>query len=107
MTPHAKASEISSIIKQVVPYLQMMAKKSFFLVNQDDEQQDILNALPDFGISAVDALAIYSAIYSALNSIGKSNGITSPDLSVFQPQQDGTVLYVAPLMQEVEPEQTP
>jgi len=101
MTPHTKAAEIASNIKQVVPYLRMMAEKSFALVNQDNEQQETLNALPDFGISAVEALGIYSAMYGALDAIRQSEGITEPDLNTFQPQPDGTVLYVTP---EVEPE---
>ena len=41
-------------------------------------------------------------MHGALVAIGQDVGVTEPDFGVFQPQPDGTVLFVAPPVLEVE-----
>ena len=103
-TPHAIAAQLAQNINSVVPFLRAMAQESFALANTPGSQQAIMDALPDFGITADEALTVYVAIHGSLVSLGHAEGLSAPDYAVFVPQEDGTVLYVAPPEPEPEPE---
>lgn len=98
------AAELNSIEKQTVSFLKTMASRSFALVNTPGQEQAVLDAM---GSNAIRAVTVYSAVYQALTDVGEADGLDAPDLSVFQPQQDGTVLFVAPPPPVVEPEPEP
>jgi hypothetical protein len=102
-TPHTIAAKLSQNIESVVPFLRAMAKNSYDLANTPNRQQAIMDALPDFGVSAAEALTVYGTIYGALASLNKADGLTAPNLEIFQPQPDGTVLYVPRAEPDPEP----
>lgn len=62
-------------------------------VNTSGLQQDILDT---FGSNAVAALTKYESMRQSLAVVLPEVPVPAPDLNVFQPQLDGTVLYVAP-----------
>ena len=76
--------------------------RAYTLVNSPDQQQAILDAMPDFGITPTQALTLYETMKVALASIGLAGNLPSADLTVFVPQPDGSVLYVAPPAPEPE-----
>lgn len=95
-TPHQIAAKITSINAEVISFLQARAKEAFDLVNTEGQQQAILDAFKDMGLVPAQAVATYSAFYGALAAIGKQGSLPAPDTTVFQIQEDGSVLYVAP-----------
>lgn len=97
------AAELNSIERETISFLKAQAKKSFALINTPGQEQAVLDAM---GTNAIRAVTVYSAVYQALAGLSESNGLDAPDLNVFQPQQDGTVIYVAP-PPPVEPEPEP
>ena len=95
-TPHTNAADIAQIISSVPPFLVAQMSRAYDLVNTEGQQQAILNALPDFDVTPAQALTLYATMQGALASIGLAGNLAAPDLTVFVPQQDGSVLYVAP-----------
>lgn len=102
-TAHSIAAEIAEIIKTAPPFLAAQAARAYELVNSEGQEQAVLDALPDFGVTATEAVSIYAAMHGALVVIGAAGGLSAPDLTRFVPQEDGTVLYVAPVAPEPEP----
>lgn len=97
------AAEIDSINREITGVIRHMLNRSYYLVMQDP--QGVMDAL---GSNAAAALSRYAALYAALAGIGESGDLTAPNLDVFQSQQDGTVVYVAPEPEpEPEPDQEP
>jgi len=96
------AAEIDSINRSIVGFVTNQLSRSYALVMQDP--QAVLSAM---GTNAVTALTRYVTLYTALSSIGEADGLAAPDFEVFQPQPDGTVLFVAPPAPEPEPEPEP
>lgn len=94
--PHAQAAELAQIIESVVPFLRAMAVQSYGIANSEGQQQAIMDALPDFGVPAAQAINVYATIYGALELLGQAEGLTPPDLEVFQAQEDGSVIVVIP-----------
>ena len=92
------AAEIDAINGGITGFIRHQLNRSYALVMADP--QGVLDAL---GSNAVSALTRYAALHSALAAIGEAGGMTVPDFTVFQPQQDGTVTYVAPPEPEPEP----
>jgi hypothetical protein len=93
------AQEIDAINNETIHFIKAVMKNSFNKANTENEQQAIMDV---FGSNAVNALTVYSTFYSALAALGQADGLAAPDFTVFSPQPDGTVIYVAPLEQEVE-----
>lgn len=91
--PTAIAAEIDGIHRETISFLRAQARRSYDLANTAGMQQEVMNALGD---KATAAVGVYAAIYQLLTTLGHNEGLSAPDLTVFQPQQDGTVLYVAP-----------
>lgn len=98
------ANEIDSINTEAISFIKAMMSNAFAKANTAGEQQAIMDV---FGTNAVNALTVYSAFYSALATVGQANGLSTPDLTVFQPQPDGTVIFVAPPELEPAPETEP
>jgi hypothetical protein len=95
------AEEIDASQNELLNHVQSMLKTIHAKVNTDGEQQAILDA---FGANGVKALTAYSAMFQAVSAINPSTDIPAPDLMVFQPQQDGTVIFVAPPIPEPAPQ---
>jgi hypothetical protein len=102
-TPHTTAATIAEIISSVPAFVVSQMSRAYALANTPDQQQAILDAMPDFGVTPAQALTLYVTMQTALASIGLAGNLPAADLSVFQPQPDGSILYVAP----PEPEPTP
>lgn len=103
-TPHTTAATIAEIIASVPAFVVSQMARAYALVNTPDQQQAILDAMPDFGITPTQALTLYETMKVALSSIGLAGNLPSADLTVFVPQPDGSVLYVAPPAPEPEVE---
>jgi len=95
-TPHAIAAEIASIIQTTPPYLRHSMARAYELVNTPGQQQAIIDALPDFGVSAVEALGLYTAIFSALSAVGIAGDLSAPNPAVFVVGEGGGVTYQEP-----------
>lgn len=91
--PTEIAAELSGINRELISYLRAQARRSYDLANTAGQQQAILDVMGD---TAVTAIQTYGAIYQLLTSLGASDGLDAPDTNIFQPQSDGTVVYVAP-----------
>ena len=102
-TPHKTAATIAEIISSVPNFVVSQMARAYQLANTPDQQQAILEAMPDFGVTPAQALTLYVTMQTALASIGLAGKLPAADLTIFQPQPDGSVLYVAP----PEPEPTP
>jgi hypothetical protein len=102
-TPHTTAATIAEIISSVPAFVVSQMSRAYALANTPDQQQDILDAMPDFGVTPAQALTLYVTMQTALASIGLAGNLPVADLSIFQPQPDGSVLYVAPPSPEPEP----
>jgi hypothetical protein len=104
-TPHKRAAKIIENMQGGIGYLRSVATESYHLVTDGGDPQAVFDSFPDIDpmASAASALGFYAGIYAALSAIGKADGLTPPNLNIFQPQPDGTVLYVAP----PEPEPAP
>jgi hypothetical protein len=55
-----------------------------------------------FGTGATAALTKYGTLHAAISALNPATSVPVPDLTVFQPQPDGTVLFVAPPEPEIE-----
>jgi len=104
-TPHTTAATIAEIISSVPAFVVSQMSRAYALANTPDQQQVILDAMPDFGVTPTQALTLYVTMQTALASIGLAGNLPAADLTIFQPQPDGSILYVAP--PEPEPEPTP
>jgi len=87
------ANEIDSINTEAISFIKSMMSNAFAKANTTGEQQAIMDV---FSTNAVNALTVYSTFYAALSALGQADGLTAPDLTLFTPQPDGTVNYVAP-----------
>lgn len=87
------AEEIDEMQSELLRHVQFTLANIHAKVNTAGEQQAILDT---FGTSGVKALTAYAAMFQAVAAINPATSIPEPDLTVFQPQQDGTVKYVAP-----------
>jgi len=95
------ANEIDAINTEAISFIKAMMSNAFAKANTAGEQQAIMDV---FGTNAVNALTVYSAFYSSLATVGQADGLSAPDLTMFQPQPDGTVIFVAPPEPEPAPE---
>jgi hypothetical protein len=75
------AAEIEGITAETIRFVQAQLARIYALANTPGEQAAIMQAFGANGTAALSAVGVPAPI---------------PDLSVFQLQPDGTVLYVAP-----------
>lgn len=92
-TPATIAAQIDQINTETISFLRSQARRAYALANTEGQQQAIMDA---FGINAAAAVGTYAAIYGALASLNQAADLDAPDLQIFQPQPDGTVLYISP-----------
>jgi hypothetical protein len=95
-TTHSITSEIAEIISKTPLFLLAQMQRAYSLINTPNKQQAILDALPDFEITAAEAVTMYGEFYNLLNDLGFNENLNPPNPDVFQIQEDGTVIYVAP-----------
>lgn len=89
------AVEIESIAQETTRFVEHQLKRIYNLINTDGRQSEVLAA---FGDKAVFALQSYAAFKSALDVASPENEAEPTNLSVFQPQPDGTAIYVPPVV---------
>ncbi len=87
------AQLIDSINVESVNFLRSQMQRAYQLANTPGEQQAIMDA---FGTNAAQAVTIYATMRAALASIGQADSLPEPDLAMFTPQADGTVVFTAP-----------
>jgi hypothetical protein len=92
-TAEKLANEIDSINTEAISFLKSMMSNAYAKANTKGEQQAIMDV---FSTNAVNALTVYSTFHAALSALGQADGLDAPDLTVFTPQPDGKVIYVAP-----------
>lgn len=100
-TPIALAAEIDSINRETVGFLRAQASRAYALANTDGHQQSVMDAL---GPQAAAALQSYAAIHGVLTALGAADGIPAPDFTKWQVNQDGTVQYIAPVVEDSPPD---
>ena len=93
------ASEIEQVTLETIRFCEAQINRIFRLANTEGEQAAIFAA---FGTNGVAALQSYAAFQAALVAVGGHAPL--PSLEVFQPQPDGSVVYVAPPEPELEPQ---
>jgi len=98
------ANEIDSINTEAISFLKSMMSNAFAKANTAGEQQAIMDV---FSTNAVNALTVYATFYSAISALGQADGLAAPDFNIFQPQPDGTVIFIAPPEPEPVPEPEP
>ena len=103
-TAEKLANEIDSINTEAINFLKSMMSNAFAKANTKGEQQAIMDV---FGTNGVNALTVYSTFHAALSALGQADGLAAPDLTIFQPQPDGSILYVAPPEPKPTPEPEP
>jgi hypothetical protein len=84
------AEKIDAMNQETISFLKSQLQNAFQLVNTAGQQGAIMAA---FGANAVQALTVYQSFYTALQSIGDLDGVASANLDIFQPQEDGTVIF--------------
>lgn len=99
-TSEKLANEIDSINTESISFLKSMMSNAFAKANTAGEQQAIMDV---FGSNAVNTLTVYATFHATLATLGQADGLSLPDFSIFQPQADGTVRYVVPVVIEDEP----
>jgi hypothetical protein len=95
------ASEIESITSQTLAFVEAQLTRIHALANTPGEQSAILAA---FGKNGVAALSAYGAFHAALTTAITRHNAPAVDAQVFQPQADGSILYVEPLAAEEFPQ---
>lgn len=91
--PQRIAHEIDSAQQELLNHVQATLSTIYAKVNTAGEQQAILDA---FGSNAASAISAYVAMYQAIAAINPATSVPAPDLATFQPQPDGSVLFVSP-----------
>jgi hypothetical protein len=94
------AEEIDAMQSELIKHNEAILKIIHAKANTDSEQQNILDV---FGTGAVSAMTRYSTMRSAIAALEPATTVPAPDLSVFVPNLNGTITYVAP--PEPEPEE--
>jgi len=83
------ANEIEQITSDTISFVEAKLKYLYELSANP-------SVLEVFGTHAVEALTAYSAFVQALTVVKPEHTVPSFDLNVYQPQADGSVVYVAP-----------
>lgn len=87
------AAEIEQVTAETLSFVESQLKRLYALANTPGEQANILAV---FGTNGIEALGAYSSFKSALDNAKPGNTAESVNTDVFQPQPDGSVIYVAP-----------
>ena len=93
------AEQIDSTQGELQNHVESVLRNIYSAANTHGEQQAIMDA---FGTGATAALTKYATLHAAIAALNPATSVPVPDLTVFQPQPDGTVLFVAPPEPEIE-----
>ena len=91
-TAQIKAEKIDALQSELQSHVESILSLIYAEANTDGEQQAILDV---FGAGATAALTKYGTLHAAISELNPATSVPVPDLTVFQPQPDGTVLFVA------------
>lgn len=83
------AAEIEQVTADTISFVEARLKQLHTLASDPD-------VLAVFGTNAVSALTAYRAFHSALTVAKFDHTAPAFDISIYQPQADGSVLYVQP-----------
>lgn len=87
------AEKIDSTQSELQNHVESVLRNIHAAANTEGEQQAILDV---FGTGATAALTKYATLHSAIFALNPSTTVPVADMNIFQPQPDGTVLFVAP-----------
>ena len=90
------AAEIEQLTADTISFVEARLNQLHDLANDPE-------VLAVFGTNATAALTAYSAFLQALSVVKPDHTAPSFDLTVFQPQPDGSILFVEP-QTELDPE---
>ncbi len=88
-TSQKTAADIEQITASTISYVEARLKQLHSLASDPE-------VLAVFGTNAVAALSMYSAFLQALSAVKPDHSAPAIDTQVYQPQPDGSVIYVAP-----------
>lgn len=91
--PQRIAHEIDAAQQELLAHVEATLSTIYSKVNTSGEQQAILDA---FGTNAASAISAYAAMFQAVATINPSTSVPVPDLTIFQPQPDGSVNFSTP-----------
>ena len=91
----AAAVEIQRDIDELLNMAASKLKRIYGRVNTPGREQAILDRLGQGEVTTAAALQVYVAFQTALE-MARPGGAPAANLEVFVPQEDGSVLYVAP-----------
>lgn len=94
------AAEIEALTNETLRHVESQLTRIYWLANTPGEQAAICEA---FGTHGTSALAAYEAFRAALTTGMPSHTVREVNVQVFQPQADGSVIYVAPQPAPAEP----
>lgn len=90
-TPHQLAAELAQIIAESPPHLVSRMARAYQLVNTAGMEQEVLDALPAFGVVAASAVQTYAVLRGALDSLGLAANLPAADTDKFIVNDDGSV----------------
>lgn len=88
------AAEVEQITGETIAFVEFQLKRLHAMASD----QSVLDV---FGTNAASALGAYSAFHAALSAVKPDHSAPAPDTTIFQPQSDGRVIYVAPEEPEI------
>lgn len=94
--PERIAHEIDTAQQELLKHVEATLSTIYAKVNTSGEQQAILDA---FGANAASAITAYASMFQAVASINPATSVPVPDLTIFQPQPDGSVKYFPPIIE--------
>ena len=101
LTPsQIRAAEIAAIHGETLGFLRSQATRSFRLLADAPDPQEVLDA---FGPRATSALQTYLVLRGALEQLGAADGVPQVDTTQYQAQSDGRVIYTPPAAPTPEP----
>jgi len=103
-TAQIKAEKMDALQSELQNHVESILSLIYAEANTEGEQQAILDV---FGTGATAALTKYATLHAAISALNPATSVPVPDLTVFQPQSDGTVLFVAPPAPEQPIEEAP
>ncbi len=98
------AEQIDSTQSELLNHVESVLRNIHAAANTEGEQQAILDV---FGTGATAAITKYATLHAAIAALNPATSVPVPDLNMFKPQSDGTVLFVAPTAPEQPIEEAP
>jgi len=99
-TAQIKAEKIDALQSELQSHVESILSLIYAEANTEGEQQAIMDV---FGTGATAALTKYGTLHAAISALNPATTVPVPDLNMFKPQQDGTVLFFAVPEESPEP----